>query len=82
MKTEFQKMRTEELYSFADPEIAASLAHAKELCRQLQTMTMDDDRYREIIEELVPGIPSSSAICPPFHCDHGHGIVMLSLIHI
>ena len=76
MKTEFEKMRTEELYSFADPEIAASLAHAKELCRQLQTMTMDDEHYREIIEELVPSIPSSSAICPPFHCDHGHGIVM------
>ena len=76
MKTEFEKMRTEEQYSFADPEIAASLAHAKELCRHLQNVVMDDDRYREIIEELVPGIPSSSAICPPFHCDHGHGIVM------
>lgn len=76
MKTEFQKMRTEERYSFADPEIVASIAHAIDLCRQLQTMTLTDEHYRDVIEELVPGIPSSSAICPPFHCDHGHGIVM------
>lgn len=22
----------------------------------------------------MPGIPSTSVICPPFYCDHGHGI--------
>ena len=33
-----------------------------------------DDGYRELLEELVPGIPETSVICPPFHCDHGDGI--------
>ena len=25
-------------------------------------------------EDLIPGIPESSTVSPPFHCDHGHGI--------
>ena len=29
MKTEFEKMRSEELYDFSDPEIVRSLVHAK-----------------------------------------------------
>lgn len=76
MKTEFEKMRTEERYSFADPEIAASIAHAIDLCRQLQTMTLTDEHYRDVIEQLIPGIPKSTTICPPFHCDHGSGITI------
>ncbi|MFQ9996907.1 MAG: sugar O-acetyltransferase, partial [Hoylesella buccalis] len=76
MKTEFEKMRTEERYSFADPEIAASIAHAIDLCRQLQTITLTDERYRDVIERLIPGIPKSATICPPFHCDHGSGITI------
>ena len=31
-------------------------------------------RYREVIEALIPGIPQSATVAPPFHCDHGHGI--------
>lgn len=31
MKTEFEKMRSRELYDFSDPEIDASLRHAKKL---------------------------------------------------
>ena len=29
---------------------------------------------REVIEELIPGIPASTTVNPPFHCDHGNGI--------
>ena len=76
MKTEFEKMRSGELYYFTDGEIKASLRHAKDLCRRLQTMTISDEGYREVIEELIPGIPKSSAVCPPFHCDHGNGITI------
>ena len=74
MKTEFEKMRGEELYRFSDSEIMASLTHAKELCRRLQTMTINDADYRRVVSELIPGLPESSTVCPPFHCDHGNGI--------
>lgn len=72
--TEFEKMRSSQLYNFSDPEIWKSLKHAKEACVRLQTMTITDDDYREVIEDLIPGIPADSVVCPPFHCDHGNGI--------
>ena len=74
MKTEFEKMRSEEFYDFSKPEIAKSLDHAKVLCTRLQTLSINSPEYREVIEDLIPGIPRSSTICPPFHCDHGNGI--------
>lgn len=74
MKTEYEKMRSEELYDFSDPEIARSLDHAKDACLKLSAMTLTTPGYRETIRDLIPDIPDSSAICPPFHCDHGTGI--------
>ena len=74
MKTEFEKMRSQELYDFSDPQVDASIRHAKMLCARLQTMTPYDEDYREVIEELIPGIPDSANITPPFYCDHGNGI--------
>ena len=76
MKTELEKMRNGELYSFADAEVLASIVRAQKLCARLRAMTIHDEDYREVIEELIPGIPKSSMICPPFHCDHGHGIIL------
>ncbi len=71
MKTEMEKMRSGELYYFSDPEIENNMVRAKKLCARLQTMTIYDDDYREVIEELIPGLPKTSFICPPFCCDHG-----------
>lgn len=76
MKTEYEKMRSQELYYFSDPEIHASLVHAKKVCARLCSMTIYDEDYRQVIEELIPGIPQSTTICPPFHCDHGTGIIL------
>lgn len=76
MKSEFEKMRSEELYNFRDPKLKQSLHHAKQICARLQTLTIDHDAYRETIESLIPNFPKSSTVCPPFHCDHGHGIVV------
>lgn len=76
MKTEYEKMRSQELYYFSDPEIHASLVHAKKVCARLRSMTIYDKDYRQVIEELIPGIPQSTTICPPFHCDHGTGIIL------
>ena len=76
MKTEYEKMRSQELYYFSDPELHASLVHAKKVCARLRSMTIYDEDYRQVIEELIPGIPQSTTICPPFHCDHGTGIIL------
>ncbi len=76
MKTEYEKMRSQELYYFSDPEIHASLVHAKKVCARLRSMTIYDEDYRQVIEELIPGIPQGTTICPPFHCDHGTGIIL------
>ena len=70
----FDKMRSGKFYDFSDKETTESLIHANQLCARLQTMTAMDADYRTVIEELIPGIPASSTINPPFHCDHGHGI--------
>lgn len=74
--TEFEKMRSQRLYNFSDPEILVSLTHAKTTCAKLQTVTITDNEYRGLIEDLIPGIPEDSVVCPPFHCDHGNGIKM------
>ena len=72
--TEFEKMRNGELYDFSNEQGMKSIEHANRLCTRLQTMTLFDEDYRQVMEELIPGFPVSSTICPPFHCDHGHGI--------
>ena len=71
-----RKNAQSELYYFSDPEIHASLVHAKKVCARLRSMTIYDEDYRQVIEELIPGIPQSTTICPPFHCDHGTGIIL------
>lgn len=76
MKTELEKMRSEEFYSFADEKITASIVHAQKLCARLRMMSIHDEDYRKLIQELIPSIPDNSTICPPFHCDHGHGILL------
>lgn len=76
MKTEIEKMRSGELYSFADAEVERNIIRAQRLCARLRTMSMHDEEYRKLMEELIPGFPKSSAICPPFHCDHGTEIVV------
>lgn len=76
MKTEIEKMRSQEMYSFADAEVNASIVRAQKICGRLRTMTIHDTDYREVMEELIPAFPKTALICPPFHCDHGHGIVL------
>ena len=74
--SELEKMRNKELYSFADKEVSASIEHAQILCARLRTMTIYDNDYRKVLSELIPNMPESSMICPPFHCYHGHGIIL------
>lgn len=71
---EIEKMRRGELADMGKPEVQASFIHAKKLLAKFRMMSKYDEGFREILEELVPDIPATSIICPPFHCDHGHGI--------
>ena len=72
--TEFEKMRHGEFYDYTNDEGNTSNVWARQLCARLQTMTLEDKDYRKVMEELIPGIPASTIVNPPFHCDHGHGI--------
>ena len=76
MKTEMEKMRSGELYRFDDEEMQASFARAKRLCAKLNRISTFHKGYRKLIEALVPDLPATAEICPPFHCDHGHGLHM------
>lgn len=76
MKTELEKMRSQILYSFADPEIEGRIIRAQKICARLCTMTISDEDYRIVIEELIPNIPKTTFICPPFHCGHGSEITL------
>ena len=35
---------------------------------------MDHEDYREALEAMIPEVPRSVTILPPFHCDHGNGL--------
>lgn len=71
---EIDKMRSGALADMSAPELHASFVHAKKILAELRGMSTYDDGYRELLEQLVPDLPSTSIICPPFHCDHGHGL--------
>lgn len=67
-------MRNQKLYCFEDADVVASVTRANELCVELSQMTISSPLYRQTLEALIPGIPTSATINPPFHCDHGNGI--------
>lgn len=71
---EIEKMRNGELADMSVPEVQESFIHAKKILARLRGMCAYDDGYRELLNRLVPDLPETSIICPPFYCDHGHGI--------
>ncbi len=72
--SELEKMRLGMLYDFADPELVRSNAKARRLCASFQTAGRE--KQAEVVRDLVPNVPQSVHITPPFHCDHGHGLVL------
>ncbi len=76
---EVEKMRSSQLADMSVPEIQVKFEHAKRLLAKMRVMSTYDEDYRSLLEELVPGIPATSIICPPFHCDHGMGSGWVSM---
>lgn len=74
MKTEFEKMRCGELANTSDSVIAESINRAHEITTKMNRCSGSEPEFRELLKTLIPGIPDSSVIVPPFYCDHGHGI--------
>lgn len=69
--TEVEKMRNCLLADMSSPELQVRFEHAKKLLARMRGMSTYDEGYRKLLEELVPGMPETSVICPPFYCDHG-----------
>lgn len=72
--SELERMRAGLLYDFAVAEVVQSNARARRLCASLQKASRNEQA--EIVRDLVPSVPESVHITPPFHCDHGHGLVL------
>lgn len=73
-ENEIDKMRRGESPDFASQEIQASFRHCKILLSRFNVLNIYSGDYRDILRGLIPGIPASAVVVPPFHCDHGHGI--------
>ena len=71
---ELEKMRSSQLADMRAEELQQSFVHCKLPLARFRTMTVYDDDYRAVLEDLIPGIPATAVIVPPFYCDHGHGI--------
>lgn len=72
--TEFEKMRSSQLADCSDPEINESFRHCKTLLACFRMISSYHEEFRSILEDLIPGIPATSTVMPPFYCDHGNGI--------
>ena len=72
--TEWNKMRSGEMYEWTDPVIDSSLKRSRLACEKFNKSGIDHDDYRHVLEEMIPDVPESVTILPPFHCDHGNGV--------
>ena len=79
---EIEKMRNGLLADFTAPEVQESFRHCKTLLARFRTMSTYDADYRSVLEQLIPGIPATTVVVPPFHCDHGHGIRLGEHVYI
>ena len=76
MKTEFEKLRARELTDTSDKELRERLISAKRKQTLFNQSYFGSNNYRELLEELLPNIPASSIVSPPFYCDYGDGIIL------
>lgn len=71
---EIEKARAGLLADTSSPEMHASFVRAQGLVARMRMLSLHDPAYRPLVEELIPGLPASTTVCPPFFCDHGDGI--------
>ena len=76
MSSELDKMRTGQLADVSDPLLQRKLEHCKRLLAEMRGMSTYHEGYRELLERLIPGLPATATVCPPFYCDYGDGITL------
>lgn len=76
MKTELEKIRDGGQANMHDSLIIEQLKEGKRLSLNLNQTYLRGPGHREALEALVPDIPETSTICPPFYCDYGNGIIL------
>ena len=70
-----QRMLRGELYIADDPELAAAHARAQGLLERFNaTSHGEDERRRELLQELLGSVGEGAVIKPPFRCDYGFTI--------
>ena len=75
--SEKARMIAGELYNAADPELTADRLRARQLCHDINHARADSPDYlRSLVAQLIPGVPASASITPPFHCDYGYNITL------
>ncbi len=75
--TEKEKMIAGQLYFANDPELLRERNEAKLMAYRLNVSEYDfnkGERYRNVLNELLPNCPSDLFIEPPFWCDYGYNI--------
>lgn len=73
--SELEKMRSAQPYDFSVPELQRSFAEGRRRVERFNATSANDPAGRaEALAVLIPGIPASATVVPPFFCDHGHGI--------
>lgn len=76
MSTEFEKMRNQEYSDVSDSDIRERLKIGKYKTSVFNKTYCRGPGFREALKDLVPTIPDSSMISPPFFCDYGDGIIL------
>ena len=75
MPTEKDKMLDGELYDASDPELVDARERARDLTRQYNRTTPDEEsRRRELLDDLLGSHGEPCVIEPPFRCDYGSNI--------
>ena len=74
--TEFNKMRSGQLVNITDASIKQKLDKSKKKVFNLNQTYFKGPGYLEALRDLIPSIPKTSLIAPPFFCDYGCGVVL------
>ncbi len=70
--TQKERMLAGLVYKVMDPELRKEHHRAKSLTRQLnETTELEEDRRRELVQELFGSAGAGAYIEPPFYCDYG-----------
>lgn len=75
--TEWEKMRSGQLYNAETPRLQAMRWRAAELCHRLETLLPNQEKERQaVLRELLGSVKGSFTINPGFRCDYGLNITI------